>query len=134
MTIETVPPAELEMWASVDDWIEVCGANKVPVERGVAAVVDGRPIAIFRISSDDGDKFFAVDHIDPRTNTPTIARGIVGSANDEPIVISPLLKDRFSLITGSCLNEPELSISVLDVKLTDNLVFVRTNVTSGKQA
>ena len=115
------------------DWQEICALDKLESERGVAALLDGRPIAIFRITTSSGDEVYAVDHVDPRTQSPTMARGLVGSAKDEPIVISPLLKDRFSLITGKCLNDEQLALRTYEAGIENGCVYVRTNVTPAKQ-
>ncbi len=115
---------------TADVWHDVCDLTKLRSECGVAALVDDDPIALFKIGR---NQVYAVDHIDPRTDTPTIARGLIGSAGGEPIVVSPLLKDRFSLETGQCLNADLPPLRTYEVRVEQDRVQVRSNVTAQKQ-
>ena len=117
-----------------DQWTTVCELDRVTAERGVAALVDGEQIAIFRIDVATGTELYAVGHIDPRTGAPTMARGLVGSVGDEPTVAAPLLKEKYSLRTGECLSNPEYSLPVFEVRLHNDQVQVRMNVMPEKQA
>ncbi len=123
---------------AVDDlevWFSICNADTVSLDRGIAALVDGYPIAIFRLAPVDAgssESWHAVDHLDPRTGTPTIARGLVGSVGDRPVVAAPLHKERYDLVTGACLDDPELALRVHDVRVTDGVVEV-LNVTTPKR-
>jgi len=85
-------------------WVDVVAFDELPVDRGVAVLVDGTPIAPFRIS---GDELFAIDHIEPFTGVPVLARGLVGSSDGVPTVASPLHKQRFDLRNGTCLDADE---------------------------
>ena len=113
-------------------WHEVCNVDQLEHGRGIAVLVEGRPVALFRFSVGDTESLHAVGHIDPRTGTPTIARGLIGSTADEPIVISPLLKDRFSLITGRCLTNDDLSLEIFEARNDGEVVSLRRNVTGEK--
>ena len=116
---------------SSNDWYDVCSLSQLRSECGVAAVLADGPVALFNVG--EPNQVFAVDHIDPRTQTPTIARGLVGSADGEPIVVSPLLKDRFSLVTGKCLNADLPPLATYEVCVEEERVHVRSNVTAQKQ-
>ncbi len=116
---------------SSEDWYDVCFLSQLRAECGVAAVLADGPVAIFNVG--DPGQIFAVGHIDPRTQTPTIARGLVGSADGEPIVVSPLLKDRFSLVTGECLNADLPPLATYEVSVEQERVHVRSNVIAQKQ-
>jgi len=128
--------SELTVDENADDaaWETVCELSRITPERGVAAIVDGHPVAIFRFDTDDGTQLYAVDHLDPRTGSPTMAHGLVGSSGDVPTVAAPLLKEKYSLVTGECLTNPDFRLDVFDVRLHDGQVQLRLNVTSGKQA
>lgn len=52
-------------------WLTVCCCDRVPLDRGAAALVAGRPIALFRLSGGD---LYAVDHLDPATGVPVAGR------------------------------------------------------------
>lgn len=118
----------------VTEWVMVCELDKLHIERGVAALVHGRPVAVFAIEAPEsplggarsGDvEVFAIDHIDPRSNAPTMARGIIGSHDGEPTVAAPLLKERYSLVTGHGLGGHDYSIDTFEVQIVDGWVQVR---------
>jgi nitrite reductase (NADH) small subunit len=80
------------------------------VERGVAALVHGHQVALFRLG--DGS-IHAVDHRDPATGANVVARGLLGTTTEgEWFVTSPLHKHRYSLVDGRCLTDPALSLAV----------------------
>lgn len=102
--------------------VPVCAADRLDVERGVAALVDGRQVALFRLA--DGT-VHAVDHRDPATGANVIARGLLGTtAEGEWFVASPLHKHRYSLLDGRCLTDSGLSLAVHRVHVRDGVVEV----------
>lgn len=103
------------------DWIEVAPFERLPVDRGVAALVSGTPVAVFRLG--DGS-VHAIAHVEPFTGVPVMARGLVGSIDDRPTVASPLHKQRFDLRTGESIDEPGRSIRTWPVEVTDGIVRV----------
>ncbi|KTS04830.1 ferredoxin [Microbacterium testaceum] len=111
--------------ASVPGWTRICRVDDLLVERGAAALVDGRQIALFRTY--DG-RLFATDQIDPFSGAAILSRGIVGDRGGVPTVASPMYKQVFDLRTGACLDtqgkEP-LSVRVHPVAVTDGVVFVK---------
>lgn len=116
------------------DWETICPVSRLEPERGVAAILDDQPIAVFRIDQDGESRFYAVDHIDPKTQTPTMARGIVGSTQGSPTIAAPLLKEKYSLTTGECLTEPDLALTTFAVRVRNGDLQVRRNVILGKQS
>jgi len=124
MTILDAIPPEAET-ATTDPWTRVCRVEDLLVERGVAALIDGRQIALFRTF--DG-RVYATDQIDPFSGAAVLSRGIVGDRAGVPTVASPMYKQVFDLRTGACLDtqgkEP-LSVRVHPVAVTDGDVFVR---------
>ncbi len=115
---DTASPSSAE---STDGWQPVCPVDRLPVERGVAALVAGHAVALFRLRSGD---LFAIDHHEPFTGMPVMARGLVGSVGDTPTVASPLHKQRFDLRTGACLDDPDHSIRAWPVRVVDDEVQV----------
>jgi nitrite reductase (NADH) small subunit len=107
------------------DWAPVCRHADLTPERGVAALVDGRQIAIFLLH--DGT-LHAVDHRDPYTGSNVIARGIVGTrvvdGQEVPTVASPLHKQVYDLHSGICLDDPELTMAVHRTRTVDGVVEV----------
>lgn len=112
----------------VEIWEDVCFLSRLIPERGIAALLGEHQVAIFRIDDESGTQLYAVDHIDPRMKAPTMARGLVGSVGDEPTVAAPLLKEKYSLVTGECLTDPQYSLNVFEVRVHQHTVQLRKPV------
>lgn len=102
-------------------WISVCPYRSLEPERGVAALIRGAPVAVFRLF--DGT-LRAIGNIDPFTGASVLSRGIVGSRGDAPTVTSPLHKQVYDLGTGVCLDSPDVRVPVFPIRLHDGLVEV----------
>jgi nitrite reductase (NADH) small subunit len=105
----------------VPHWTAVCPYARVEPERGVAALVHGAQLAIFR--THDG-RLFAIGHQDPIARAYVMSRGIVGSRGDVPTVASPLHKQVYDLRTGQCLDVPGVSVPTYAVRCRDGVVEV----------
>lgn len=103
-------------------WTAVCTVDRLWVDRGAAALVDDEQVAIFRMADDE---ILAVGHRDPFTGANVIARGLVGSRGDVPTVASPLHKQVFDLRTGRCLDDPQVTLGRWDVRVVDDVVWLR---------
>lgn len=93
----------------------VCRLDAIEVEGGVAALVDGEAVAVFRTY--DGE-LFALSNYDPFSQASVLARGIIGSRGGVPFVASPIHKQPFDLRTGECLDDPGVSVPTYDVHVT----------------
>ena len=102
-------------------WIPVCAYRRLQPERGVAALVDDRTVAIFRLH--DGT-LRAIGNVDPFTGASVLSRGIVGTRGDAPTVTSPLHKQVYDLGTGVCLDVPEVRVPTYPVRHRNGLVEV----------
>ena len=102
-------------------WTSVCAVEAIPLEGGVAALVDGCAVAVFRTHSDE---VFALSNVDPFSGASVLSRGIVGSRGDVPVVSSPMYKQAFDLRTGVCLDDMSVSVPAYDVTVADGLVLV----------
>jgi nitrite reductase (NADH) small subunit len=111
------------MTATGVGWQTVCGVGALAVDGGVAALVGSRQLALFRVA--DGVDVFVLDNVDPFTGVGCLSRGIVGDVAGELMVASPLLKHRFSLTTGRCLDDPDVGVAVYDARVRDDVVEVR---------
>ncbi len=99
----------------------VCPYVRLPVERGVAALLDGVQVAVFRTAE---DRLHVVSNLDPFSDAMVISRGIVGSRGDRPTVASPVYKQVFDLETGECLSEAGVRLTVYAVRVEDGIVQV----------
>lgn len=95
-------------------WARVCKVEDLATERGVAAIVDGRQVALFRLHD---DAIAAVGNRDPFSGANVISRGLVGSLGEIPVVFSPMYKQAFSLLDGRCLSEPGVAIPSYPVRI-----------------
>lgn len=82
-------------------YVDICAFDHLVPELGVAALVDDRQIALFRLSD---DTIYAVSNICPFSGAAVISRGITGSRGDTPTIASPIYKQVFSLVDGVCLD------------------------------
>ena len=98
-------------------WVAVCGIGRLVPGRGVAALVDGRAVAVFLLAS---GALHAVDDRDPCSGVSILSRGIVGDVDGAPTVASPMYKQRFELRTGRCLDADIQPVAVHDVRLDDD--------------
>lgn len=106
-------------------WFAVCGLDDLTPGRGVAALLrDGSQAAVF---VDRAGRTYVIGNRDPFTGAYVLSRGLLGSApgdpaateapgtgheNSTPFVASPLLKQRFDLRTGRCLDDGTVSVPV----------------------
>ncbi|MFF7854103.1 nitrite reductase small subunit NirD [Streptomyces sp. NPDC007904] len=97
-----------------DGWFTVCDLSTLTPGRGVAALLpDGRQAAVF---TDRGGHLYAIDNRDPFTGAAVLSRGLTGTHRGRPFVASPLLKQRFDLETGRCLDDESVRVTAYDVK------------------
>ncbi len=102
-------------------WRTVCRYDAITADRGVCALLDGHQVAVFRLHSGE---LFALDNRDPYTGAHVLSRGLVGSRGDEPILVSPMLKQVFALRTGAALDDPAVSVMTYPVRAHDGMVEV----------
>ncbi|WP_336318119.1 nitrite reductase small subunit NirD [Streptomyces lavendofoliae] len=97
-----------------DEWLPICDDSVLTPGRGMAALLpDGRQVALFR---DRAGRSYAIDNRDPFTGAQVLSRGLIGSAGGRPFVASPLLKQRFDLETGRCLDDEDVAVAVHEVR------------------
>ena len=103
-------------------FVAVCRRARLQVNRGVAALVDGVAVAVFLL--EDGT-LHAIANIDPFSGASVLSRGLIGDCDGEPTVASPLYKQRFSLLTGRCLDDPDTAVAVHEARVAKDLVEIR---------
>ncbi|WP_407286500.1 nitrite reductase small subunit NirD [Streptomyces sp. BP-8] len=125
MTTATVPATApgavaaaagtVEVHCPQGDWLAVCTLDALTPGRGVAALLpDGAQAALF---VDRSGQIYAIGNRDPFTGAQVLSRGLTGSLGGRPFVASPLLKQRFDLATGECLDDPEVSVPAYRVRV-----------------
>ncbi|MEU8183409.1 nitrite reductase small subunit NirD [Micromonospora sp. NPDC049047] len=102
-------------------WTTICLLDRLEPDRGVAALVDGVQIALFRTA----DELFAIDNRDPVSGAYVLSRGIVGTRGGVPTVASPLHKQVYDLRSGQCLDLPGVAVGRHDARCRSGLVEVR---------
>lgn len=107
----------------VEQWVTVCALDDLVVDRGACVLVDGRQVAVFRVSP--GDRVHAISNFDPFSSAYVMSRGIVGSRGEVAKVASPMYKQSFDLTTGRCLDDPAVEVEVFAVRCVDGVVQVR---------
>ncbi|MEE1928452.1 nitrite reductase (NAD(P)H) small subunit [Streptomyces sp. TRM 70351] len=91
-------------------WVRLCDLADLTPGRGVAALLpDGGQAAVFL---DRAGTVHVIANRDPFTGAYVLSRGLLGSARGRPFVASPLLKQRFDLATGRCLDEDAVTVPV----------------------
>jgi nitrite reductase (NADH) small subunit len=104
-----------------EEWHPVCRFAELEARRGVAALVHGQAVAIFRT---EDDEVYAVGNHDPYRRTSMLARGIVGMRGEVPFVAPMVHGHAFDLRTGQCLEDDQVAVPAYDVKVVEGVVLV----------
>ncbi len=101
-------------------WEPICHYDDIPDNAGLAALVDGHQVALFKVRGE----LYAIDNFDPISKANVLSRGIVCSVQDEVCVASPLYKQHFSLTTGQCLEDETVSVNCFPVRHSGETVDI----------
>ncbi|NDL60768.1 nitrite reductase small subunit NirD [Phytoactinopolyspora mesophila] len=107
--------------AGHNQWHAVCEDERLAPERGVAALVDGQQIAVFRTYGGD---VYALSNRDPFSGAYVLSRGIIGTRGDIPTVASPMHKEVFDLRTGECLDNPVIGVQAFGARVREGRIEV----------
>lgn len=102
-------------------WVRACAVTDLEPGWGEVALLDARRVALVRVT---GEEVYAVDHHDPHTGAPVMARGIVGSRGDRPTIASPLHKEVYDLGTGECFTDATLSLRTYRTRVVGGMIEV----------
>jgi len=102
-------------------WTPVCQLNDIIPDTGVAALVDGQQVAIFRLRN---GALYAIDNYCPFARANVLSRGIVGSHQGLSAVASPMYKQRFDLSTGRCIDDANVVLKTWQVEVKDEQVVI----------
>ncbi|HEY5835629.1 nitrite reductase small subunit NirD [Streptomyces sp.] len=115
MTAATDPTTATVQLLVEGMWFPVCEPHLLEPGRGVAVLLPGgRQAALFR---DRAGTPYAIGNVDPFTGASVLCRGLLGSADGRPYVASPLLKQRFDLVDGRCLDDEGVRVPVYPVRV-----------------
>lgn len=106
--------------AQASRWQAICGLDEIPEQAGIGARLGGLPIALFRF----GKAVYALDDREPGSEAQVLSRGILGDAGGEPVVISPLYKQRIRLKDGCQPESGEPLVRAWPVKVEAGRVWV----------
>src|SRR5258706_14646 len=101
--------------------VRVCPLEDIVPNAGVAALVDGEQIAVFRM---DDNSVHAVGNRDPFSRANVLSRGIVGDLKGQLVVASPVYKQHFNLVTGRCVEDTAARIPVYAARVEEGWVVV----------
>ncbi len=108
--------------AEIESWESVCQFDDLIDNVGVCVLVNGKQIAIFRLSG--SNKLYAIDNLDPFSHANVLSRGMSGDLKDQPVVASPIYKQHFNLNTGQCLEDETVKIPVYPIRIVNGKVQV----------
>ncbi len=109
----------------VPDWFGVCAEQDLVDSTGICVLLGDLQIAVFRVEGKDGAELHAIGNWDPVGQANVLSRGIVGSVGEDVVVASPLYKQRYSLRSGQCLDDPAVSVPVYPASLSHGRVLVQ---------
>ena len=105
----------------MSEFVTICAAERLITGVGVAALVNGQQVAVFRLR--DGS-LHAVGNHDPFSGANVISRELVGSLEGRQVVASPVYKQHFCLHTGICLEDMTVALPTWPVTIRDGRVLV----------
>lgn len=103
-------------------WVNVCEIDQLRPNSGVCALLNDQQIALFYLPAEN--EVYAIHNYDPIGKANVLSRGIVGDIKGELVVASPLYKQHFSLKTGRCLENEEVSVISFPARLSGTTVQV----------
>jgi nitrite reductase (NADH) large subunit len=103
-------------------WRTICALEEIWPDSGVAALLGGEQVAVFRIG--ETEEVYAIGNHDPFSDANVLARGITGDIGGEPVVAAPVYKQHFRLRNGTCVEDAEVSVPVYPVRVYNGAVQV----------
>ena len=106
------------------EWVHIAALADIPANAGMAARLGNQQIALFHLPGNE-PQVFALDNQEPGSQANVLARGLVGDANGEAMVVSPMYKKRFRLRDGQSLEDAALRVRVWPVKIQHGQIWVQ---------
>ncbi|WP_153767306.1 nitrite reductase small subunit NirD [Endozoicomonas sp. OPT23] len=101
-------------------WTTICDLTDIFPGTGVCALHKGEHVALFRPLADE--TVYAVSNIDPFADASVMSRGITGEKNGAFYVASPLLKQRYLLASGECMDDENAALKTYKVRVHDQKI------------
>ncbi|WP_210080798.1 nitrite reductase large subunit NirB [Pantoea endophytica] len=115
-TADSIPVTTLP----AEPWSAICLVDAIPPSAGIGARLGGQRVALFRL----GEAIYALEDIEPGTQASVLSRGILGDVAGEPVVISPLYKQRVRLRDGQSLDNAEHQLRCWPVRVEGGKVWL----------
>ena len=107
-------------------WRTICALDEIWPDSGVAALLGGEQVAVFRIG--ETEEVYAVGNHDPFSDANVLARGITGDIAGEPVVAAPVYKQHFRLRDGVCVEDTAVSVPIYPVRVYNGAVQVGVTI------
>jgi nitrite reductase (NADH) small subunit len=108
-----------DSWAN---WKNVCRISEILPFSGVATLVRGDQVAIFRLRHEN--EVYAISNYDPFSRACVLSHGLVGDRSGILKVASPIFKHCFNLKTGECLDDPSIVLPTWDARVVAGIVQI----------
>ena len=72
----------------------------------------------------DDNAIHSIHNYDPIAKANVLSRGVVGDIQGELVVASPLYKQHFSLLTGHCLENPDVSVAIFPTRISGTTIQI----------
>ena len=102
----------------------VCRKEDLIPNSGICTLMGDEQIAIFYLPAED-PVVYGISNWDPIGHANVLSRGIVGDIGGELVVASPLYKQHFSLTSGKCLEQEEISVKTFQLVLDGTAVLLQ---------
>ncbi|MBA6253919.1 nitrite reductase small subunit NirD [Colwellia sp. MB3u-55] len=100
-----------------NSWQTICSTSDLIKNSGVCALLANKEqVALFQVGK---DTVYAISNFDPFGQANVLYRGLIGETKGNIYVASPLLKQRFVLNSGACLDDDTLAIKTYETRVTD---------------
>jgi len=108
-----------------NEWQTICHQDDLITHSGVCALLtNNEQIAIFKVNDTE---IYSIGNWDPAGKANVLYRGIIGDHKSELFVASPLYKQRFSLSSGQCLDDENLSVNCYPTRIHQKQVQILRN-------
>ena len=108
----------------MSEWINICDNTDLVAGTGICALVGNEQVAIFKTRKEQS--VYAIGNYDPIGKANVLSRGIQGSIGDELVVASPLYKQHFTLVSGQCIEDSNVSVKSYPARIEAGKIQVKS--------